>query len=231
MEKKELTEKIRVLGAMAKCIGHDFNNVLSVVSLNLEYLRDLPNLPKGEVDECIEDVQAAVRSGAEILHRLSFFARVDLDKALPVDAGQLIEETGRSLRELIPDAITIEQQTQAGAVVIGDHDRLVAAVMALALNARDAMPDGGTLILAVEKDEGEVRIRVVDTGVGMDDDCRARAFEPFYAKQMPGKQRGVGLGLATVFQVVWSHGGRVELSSTEGKGTECEIVLPRAPVV
>jgi signal transduction histidine kinase len=233
-------QKLEAIGRLAGGVAHDFNNVLTAILGSSELL--LLDTPAGattrEEVEIIRD--AALRAQELIRQLLAFSARQVLQPAV-VDLNDLIKNLGRMLRRLIGEdlMLEIELAQDLGAVRV-DAGQVEQVLVNLAVNARDAMPDGGRLSIRTANvaltDAGElpdgryVLIEVSDTGIGMDEDTVARVFEPFFTTKERGK--GTGLGLATVYGIVRQSGGQINVSSAPGTGTTFRIHLPRvdAPV-
>lgn len=230
-------QKIEALGRLGAGIAHDLNNYFGAILGALEYLDGVPRerpLGDAEVVECMDDVRAATRRGAELTKRLLSFARRGGDEHTAVDIGQLCAEAVELARRTFDRSVRLEVSMAPGLTVRGDRGRLHQVLMNILVNARDAMPHGGTVRVrgeAVPPNVGEiagprVRLDIEDTGTGMDAATRARLFEPFYTTK--GPEKGTGLGMAIVLDVVTSHGGTIECDSTPGGGTTFRIVLPAA---
>jgi len=233
-------QKLEAIGRLAGGVAHDFNNVLTAILGSAELL--LLDAPRGasarEEVEIIRD--AAMRAQELIRQLLAFSARQVLQPAV-IDLNDLVKNLGRMLRRLIGEdlAFATELAPDLGAVR-ADAGQVEQVLVNLAVNARDAMPDGGALTIRtmnVEMPQSSdlpagryVAIEVADTGVGMDAATLARVFEPFFTTKERGK--GTGLGLASVYGIVRQSGGHITVSSTPGAGTTFRIHLPRvdAPV-
>ncbi|HEY8430343.1 MAG TPA: response regulator [Sandaracinaceae bacterium] len=235
-------QKMEVIGQLAAGIAHDFNNLLNVIAAGVAHLGGLPpgtTLGDPDVRECVEDVRAAAKRASELTARLLTIARrEDGGRAKPrqrVNVSALGEEVLALVRRTFDRRIRIASRIEPGLTVVGDYAALHQALMNLCINARDAMPSGGQLTLTVEPvrdpDTGsnvrEIAVVVKDTGVGMDEPTLARVFEPFFTTKAKGT--GSGLGLATVYEVVTSHGGVIEVESNRGEGSTFTLMLPAAP--
>ncbi|MGH7568425.1 MAG: response regulator [Gemmatimonadales bacterium] len=231
------SQKLEALGRLAGGVAHDFNNVLTAVLGSTELLL-LETPPDAAAQEELGIIrEAATRAQDLIRQLLAFSARQVLTPAV-VDLGALVKNVGRMLRRLIGEDITLtlERAPDLGAIRV-DPGQLEQVLVNLAVNARDAMPEGGRLTLATsnvdltEGDAGElpagryVLLRVSDTGVGMDRDTLARAFEPFFTTKARGK--GTGLGLATAYGIVRQSGGHITVDSRPGGGATFRMYLPR----
>jgi signal transduction histidine kinase len=233
-------QKLEAIGRLAGGVAHDFNNVLTAILGSAELL--LLDTPEGaSAREEVEIIRDAAQRAQELIRQLlAFSARQVLQPAV-TDLNDLIKNLSRMLRRLIGEdlALATELADALGAVRV-DPGQVEQVLVNLAVNARDAMPDGGRLTIRTENvemtDSGDlpdgryVLVEVVDTGSGMDAATLARVFEPFFTTKARGK--GTGLGLATVYGIVRQSGGQVAVSSTLGTGTTFRIHLPRvdAPV-
>jgi CheY-like chemotaxis protein/two-component sensor histidine kinase len=216
------------VGRLTGGIAHDFNNLLAVVMANLEVLQ--ARLPAGETRflQLVDNAMRGAERGVALTQRLLAFARRQELKPEPVDVTSLVRDMADLLARSLGTAIQVETRLAPGlSPALVDATQLELAVLNLAVNARDAMPDGGRL--AIEVDEapgGRIRIRVTDTGTGMDEDILRQATEPFFTTKEVGK--GTGLGLSMVHGLAAQSGGGFALRSRPGEGTTAEIVLPRA---
>ncbi len=233
-------QKLEAIGRLAGGVAHDFNNVLTAILGSAELL--LLDTPRGATTREEIDIirDAAMRAQELIRQLLAFSARQVLQPAV-VDLNELIKNLGRMLRRLIGEDLTLttELAEDLGAVRV-DPGQVEQVLVNLAVNARDAMPDGGQLTIrtgnvnVAESSDlpngSYVRVEVSDTGIGMDTTTLARVFEPFFTTKERGK--GTGLGLASVYGIVRQSGGQITVNSTPGAGTTFRIHLPRvdAPV-
>lgn len=218
----EAKEKAELVGRLAGAVAHDVNNTLTVVVANAEYLAEAA--AGAEQREAAVQIGEAARHAAAMTQQLLVVSRKGLAQPRPVDLASALQATSTALRRLLPPAITLAVDAPAPAWTCIDPTQLHQLVLNLAMNARDAMPEGGSLRLAVRTDDGEVTLSVADTGVGMDEATQAAAFQPFFTTKPPGQ--GTGLGLANVQAIVAALGGRVGLASALGRGTVFEIILP-----
>jgi two-component system, cell cycle sensor histidine kinase and response regulator CckA len=224
-------QKMNAVGRLAGGVAHDFNNILTVIRNNAELaLLGLaePHPARGDLDEIV----AAADRATALTRQLLAFGRKQVARPYVLDLNAAVTEAERLLRRLLPANITIVTRLCAEAPrVVADPGQLEQVLMNLAINARDAMPRGGTLALAtsVVAADGRpwVTLAVADTGHGMDAKTRARAFEPFFTTKGPGQ--GTGLGLATVYGIVEQSGGRIALESEPGAGATFTVSLPAAP--
>lgn len=231
-------QKIEALGQMTGGIAHDFNNMLSVILGSLEMVKP-DELPDGTIRRRVDLARQAAQSCADLTRRLLGFAR---RQALEPISLQLAEEFGRLeplLRRTLGNEIRIGIECQDNCLPVHlDPSQFEATVMNLAINARDAMPNGGELQIAATDQEIDepsaaaldmrpgtyVVIKIADTGVGMSEEVRQRAFEPFFTTKGPNK--GTGLGLSTIHGFVKQSGGSLTLESEPGRGTTLHLYLP-----
>ena len=232
-EQLRQSQKMEAVGRLAGGIAHDFNNLLMVIMGHGELLRrslepDDPRLRK------VQHVMGASERAARLVRQLLAFSRKQVMEPQVVDLNALVTETARMLRPLLgEDVEVVTRLRSARGRVRVDPAQIDQVLVNLAVNARDAMPRGGTLFLETEDAEtpaatapGEVLLTVRDTGHGMDEATRARAFEPFFTTK--AGLGGTGLGLAMVYGIVQQSGGHVQLESEPGRGSSFRILLPRA---
>jgi two-component system cell cycle sensor histidine kinase/response regulator CckA len=215
-------EKAELVGRLAGAVAHDVNNTLTVVLANAEFLAEEATLP--EQREAAAQIGEAARHAAALTQQLVVVSKKGLAQPRPVDLGAALMASSTALRRLLPASIALSVDAPGAAWTCIDPTQLHQLVLNLAMNARDAMPEGGALRLSARSAGGEVTLGVTDTGAGMDQATQAAAFQPFFTTKAPGK--GTGLGLANVQAIVGGLGGRVALASALGRGTTFEIVLP-----
>jgi len=236
------SQRLDLVGEIAAALAHDFNNLLGALRANIEYLRVvLPResrLDAPKVVQVLEESDQAIDRAVQLARRLGGFA-LDRQQLQPVDVAAVVDEVAGLMRHSLGHNIEVEVKHLARPLVDGDPGQLHQVLANVCLNARDAMPEGGrlrialdTVVLGPEDDSAPLlppgeyaRLRVTDTGVGMKPDVAARAFEPLFTTKGGGK--GTGLGLATVYSIVKQHGGAASLESAVGKGTTVTILLPR----
>ncbi|MDP1829325.1 MAG: PAS domain S-box protein [Archangium sp.] len=224
-EQLRQAQKMETVGQLAGGIAHDFNNLLTVVIAAASALRhdlgpDHPSL--GE----LADIEGASARAAALTRQLLSFARLQPTVPRVVEVSGMIAALERVLRRVIGSHLILEVKLEPGCFVRIDPTQLDQVLMNLAVNARDAMPGGGTLTVSTERrvDEGQVWVRVCDTGAGIDPATRARLFEPFFTTKPPGQ--GTGLGLATCYGIVKQAGGQIEVTSELGQGACFELRFP-----
>jgi two-component system cell cycle sensor histidine kinase/response regulator CckA len=240
-------QKLQAVGQLAGGIAHDFNNLLTILSSNLELAgADVPPAwpPEHPLRGALEEMTYAVGHARALVRQLLTFSRTQPVQLRPVRVGEVVRQTRRLLQRLLGEEITLEVTDHApGAAVRADTTHIEQVLLNLALNARDAMltathghpGTGGTLSITVDcvnddatdapNDQGRrLRLRVRDTGHGMDVATRNRIFEPFFSTKPPG--RGTGLGLATVYGIVQQMGGSLAVDSEPGHGTTFTLLWP-----
>jgi signal transduction histidine kinase/CheY-like chemotaxis protein len=225
------SQKMESVGSLAGGIAHDFNNLLTVIlSLGSEAADSVEGGSQLRAD--IEEILATARRAEGLTRQILAFARKQVSEPVDLDLNATITRASKLLQRLIGEHIAVKLSLAPGLPnVRADPRQLEQVLMNLAVNARDAMPAGGTLAVSTfalpalpAARHGRIELVVRDTGVGMDPETKARAFDPFFSTKGPG--RGTGLGLAVVHGIVQQLGGSVSLDSTPGRGTAFRIVLP-----
>ena len=218
-------QKMEAVGQLAAGVAHEFNNLLQALMSMAAILR----LRGGseQVTKIGADMAAQIRRGASLTQRLLLFSRDIVVEKSDLDLREEVQKASVLLRQLIPENIRIVLETSAHRLSVqGDAGQMQQVLLNLAINARDAMPDGGILVLRAGSCGEEVFLEVEDNGDGMTDATRTHLFEPFFSTKEPGK--GTGLGLAVVHGIVVEHGGRVEVQSCPGEGSRFRVFLPSA---
>ena len=233
-------QKMQAVGLLAGGIAHDFNNSLTAVYGYAHWLRD--ELPADSpLQEPVGEIRKAADRASGLTRHLLAFSRKQILQVEPLDINEVLKEMEPMLRRLLPENIRLEWIFESGGdMVTTDKSQVEQVVLNLVINARDAMPDGGRLVIetaAVVLDIDYVRahvgaragrhvmLAVTDTGIGMDAATKARIFEPFFTTKGPN---GTGLGLSTVYGIVKQSGGYIWVDSDAGAGTRVRIYLPRA---
>ncbi len=246
-ERKRLQEqflraqRMETIGTLAGGMAHDLNNALSPILMGIQLLRS--RLSDQEVRRMLEVMETNTQRGAGMVRQVLLFARGHDDTRIPTAMGPLLREMENLLHHTFPAAVTLSVLVPADLWrVRANPTQLHQVLLNLCVNARDAMPDGGSLTLAAdnaELDAGEagqvpglqagrhVVVLVSDTGSGIPPGIQERIFEPFFTTKPAGK--GTGLGLATVAAIVRAHGGGVRVKSQPGEGTTFEFFLPALP--
>ncbi|MCA9631619.1 MAG: response regulator [Myxococcales bacterium] len=223
-ERLQDANKLEAVGQLAGGVAHDFNNLLTVVASNVALLQEaaLDAPARGAVDE----IEAAAGRGAELTTQLLEFSRKKVVQARAVDVDAALTRAAGMFRRVLRESIQLELELEANQQkhVLIDPGQLDRALLNLALNAGDAMPDGGKLTLRSYLRGGRIWLEIADTGHGMSEAILSRAFEPFFTTKPTGK--GTGLGLSTVYGVVSQAGGEVAVESKAGRGTTFRIWLP-----
>jgi PAS domain S-box-containing protein len=239
-EQLRQAQRMEAIGTLAGGVAHDFNNILTAI---LGYTGLLKKMAKDEgVHKAADVMEKAAKRGAVLTQQLLGFARKGKNESAPVDLAAIVEEVIALLQRTIDKNVVMRRTSSpASVVVIGDPGQLQQVVLNLAVNARDAMPDGGELtidtsIVAFGDDEcrrrpgttpgSYARLTVTDTGCGIPEEVRRRIFEPFFTTKELGK--GTGMGLAMVYGIVQNHGGTIGVRSDVGRGTTVEIYLRHA---
>ena len=237
-ERKRLEQELRqahkmeAIGRLAGGIAHDFNNLLTAIGgyadLALDQLRG-DNAARVRTD--VEEIRTACRSAASLTRQLLAFSRRQILQPQIVDLNVVVKRMHGLLRRLIGEHIEIAWRLAAPIDRVNvDAGQVEQVVLNLAINARDAMPGGGTLTIEtanVVVDGGRyVVLAIGDTGAGIDEAIREHLFEPFYTTKEPG--HGTGLGLATVYGIVKQSGGSISVCSERGRGTTFKVLLPSA---
>src|SRR5215813_8822639 len=224
-------ETLAAIGKLASGMAHHLNNLFAVILGRVETA--LLTLSDPDARRYLEIVQRAAQDGAEVVRRVQRFSRVQpVSRASPVDLNKLAEEVLELTRPRWHDEaqlrqIRIDTELALGGIkpVAGELAPLREVLMNLVLNAIDAMPGGGQLTLRTWSDGKEVHCAVSDTGAGMSEEVRQRAFEPFYTTKGP---KSTGLGLSVTYGIVQRHNGRIDIDTGPGRGTTVHIVLPAA---
>jgi PAS domain S-box-containing protein len=235
-EQLRQAQKMETIGQLTGGVAHDFNNLLMAVMGNLDLLRKrLPDDPR--LRRLVDGALQGAERGAALTQRLLAFARQQDLRAVPVDLSGLVQGMGNLLERSLGPRVALRLDLPEGLPPARiDANQLELAILNLAINARDAMPDGGSIEIKVSKHEIQndavlkagtyLKLSVVDTGAGMTPEILKRAIEPFFSSKPLGK--GTGLGLSMVHGLVVQLGGTLELSSAVGKGTTVTMVLPIA---
>jgi PAS domain S-box-containing protein len=239
----QMQERLATVGQLAAGIAHDFNNIMAAIMVYTDLLgRDIEALPHGR--ERLVIIQQQVQRASSLIRQILDFSRRSVMEQSTLDVLPFIKELDRLLERLLPENIHLELLYQPGSYLIkADPTRLQQVFMNLAVNARDAMPAGGTLSFEIarlrlapdemppmpEIEPGEwVRLTVRDNGVGIAPEAVAHIFEPFYSTKPSGE--GTGLGLAQAYGIIKQHGGHIDVHSRVGEGSAFVIYLPALPV-
>ena len=236
-------QRLESIGQLAGGIAHDLNNILSPILMGAQVLRRNPNSPENPF--LLAMIEASAQRGADIVKQVVGFAKGVEGKRVPVQARYVISEVGRIIREAFPKSITFKTEEQKNLwPIMGDATQLHQVLLNLAVNARDAMPDGGTLTVKASnisldetaasqlpglKKGAHVLLTVSDTGVGISPQIADKIFDPFFTTKEIDK--GTGLGLSTVMGIMKSHKGHIEFQTKVGQGTQFRAYFPAQPDV
>ncbi len=240
-ERARSSQKLEALGTLAGGVAHDFNNLLTVIGgYNAMVMKHLENAPV--VLGYAEQVESAANRAADLTRHLLAFSRRQVTQPKTLNLNRVVESMGKLLKRLLGEHIELvfRLAPDAGAIR-ADPIQADQVIMNLSVNARDAMPDGGTLTFETARlslDDREARqlnlpagdyaaLTVSDTGSGMDAATKSRLFEPYFTTKEPGK--GTGLGLAIVYGAVSQSGGAIHVESELGRGTTFRIYFPQCP--
>jgi len=233
-------QKLEALGRLTGGVAHDFNNMLSVIAAYAQSVREGLH-PSDPLRGDVEEISKASQRAAALTRQLLAFARKQTLQPKVIDLNRAIGDLAPMLTRLIREDVQLTTELAPGLwPITADPGQLEQVIINLAVNARDAMPDGGSLLVStsnVQHDLGDgprrsdlppgeyVLIAVTDTGCGMDEDTRKRVFDPFFTTK--NADRGVGLGLSTVYGIVKQSGGHIALHSEPGHGTTFELFFVR----
>ncbi len=226
-------QKMEAVGRLAGGIAHDFNNLLTVIGASSDFLLHDLRDQSSSLSADVREIKAATNRAASLTRQLLAFSRRQLVQPQMLDLNAVVREMETMLRRLIGENMTLSTEyTEDIGLVKLDRGQLEQIIVNLVVNARDAMPGGGTVrvctgtaIADTNGIPGEcVTLSVADSGVGMDEQTRARIFEPFFTTKEQGK--GTGLGLSTVYGIVKASGGNIEVQSDVDEGTEFQLRFP-----
>ena len=234
------SQRMESIGTLASGIAHDLNNILAPILMSASILRELVPMEARSLTTGIEE---SAQRGSDIVKQVLTFARGIEGERVTLQARHLIREVVEIARETFPKSITIRSSAPKDLwTIIGDSTQVHQVLLNLSINARDAMPDGGTLMITAENltvDECDaamhpdaksghyLTINVTDSGTGIPQKIIDKIFDPFFTTKEIGK--GTGLGLSTVIGIVKSHGGFVKVYSEPGKGSTFKVYLPASP--
>jgi two-component system, cell cycle sensor histidine kinase and response regulator CckA len=239
-EKLRQSQKMEAIGQLAGGVAHDFNNQLAAILGYAEMMQ--PEVAgRADLSRYVDTIIETAGRASNLIEQLLSFARKGKARSTAIETPPLIDKVIDLLSRTLDRSIRVERDYAGGALsIVGDPTQIQNALLNLGVNARDAMPEGGTLIFRARRVELEesycnalsqnavtnpyIEISVRDTGIGMDEGTRERIFEPFFTTKPQDK--GTGLGLASVYGAVRSHRGRIEVESAPGEGTEFRIHLP-----
>jgi PAS domain S-box-containing protein len=236
------TQRVESIGTLASGIAHDLNNVLSPILIGVQLLKI--KVPDEGGRKMLTTMECSAQRGADMIRQVLAFGRGQEGKRTLVYIKQLLREMQKIITETFPKTIEFRMQVEDTHPVLGDATQIHQILLNLCVNARDAMPNGGHLILSAKNlslsnaqaarflgaKAGEyVLLSVTDNGSGIPPQIMRRIFEPFFTTKEIGK--GTGLGLSTVMAIVKTHGGFLDVRSQIGKGTTFSVYLPRAEII
>jgi PAS domain S-box-containing protein len=232
--------KMEAMGRLAGGVAHDFNNLLTTIMGNIDLARSLTGDPDG-LAQSLEEINRAAESASALTRQLLAFSRRQIIEPQPLDLNGLVSRMELMLKRIIGEDVSLRTELAPGLGTIrADAGQLEQVLVNLAVNARDAMPGGGRLLIRTANAELDpeacrsrsglrpgphVELTVSDTGHGMSDEVKRHLFEPFFTTKPQG--RGTGLGLATIYGIVKQSGGDMEVSSAVGRGAAFRMLLPR----
>lgn len=230
------SQKMEAVGQLTGGIAHDFNNLLTAIIGNLDMIRTR-TVDSERLQRLSNNAMEAARRAAKLTAQLLAFSRNQRMELAPVDVEQLLGGMSGLLRQSVGPSVVVSIEIAPDArVVMSDANQLELALLNLAVNARDAMPGGGTVLISTHSPADldlhtltkrrYAEIRVTDNGSGMSDEVRARAMEPFFTTKQVG--HGTGLGLSQVYSVARESGGTLFVESQPGRGTKIRMILPLA---
>jgi PAS domain S-box-containing protein len=217
-------QRLETVGQLAGGIAHDFNNILAIILNYAHFVGE--QLPEDSpLRDDVDQISRAAARASELTRQLLIFSRRDPSTPQTVDVNALVEDTERLLGRTLGEQVTLSSSPcQERCFVRADPAQLEHVLLNLVVNARDAMPAGGSIEMSTARDGDSIVISVADDGPGMEPEVVARAFEPFFTTKPKGA--GTGLGLATVYGTVASAGGNARIESTPGEGTTVHLRLP-----
>lgn len=236
------SQKMESIGRLASGFAHDFNNLLAALISSFHYLEELPDArPLGEPDvrECLSEMKEATQRAVDLTRNLLGFARMEREQLALTSVSDILNEVCRLFRRSFDNQVELVTEVEDNLWVLGDSVRLHQMFSNLGFNARDAMPNGGHLSIKASRGKISAKeslnlpgvgpreiilITVADTGCGMDEETRKRAYEPFFSTK--GADTGTGLGLSIVYGAVKNHNGHISLTTAENAGTTFQIYLP-----
>jgi PAS domain S-box-containing protein len=222
------SQKLEAMGQLAGGVAHDFNNMLAGIIGNAEILQ-MRLMDETENSKIVKKIITASEHAANLTKQLLSFSRKGKYQSIPVEVNKIVADVISMLEKTIDKKINIEQALdENNPVILGDPIQIENAVLNLAINARDAMSNGGALAFQTLSggDNGSVQIIVKDTGSGMSDEVKKHLYEPFFTTKERGK--GTGLGLAGVYGIVKNHKGVIKIESEVGKGTTVFLKFPKS---
>ena len=239
-EQLRQSQKMEAVGRLAGGIAHDFNNLLTIIQGQVSLISATATVDH-ELEASLRAMTDATQRAAALIRQLLTFSRRQRMQARDLDLALLVTNLSPLLRTMLGDDILLETRIAAQRMFVhADPTMMEQVILNLAVNARDAMPSGGRLTIALDRLDlspasaadgvaSVIRLRVTDTGVGIRDEDLPHVFEPFFTTKDVGQ--GSGLGLATTFGILEQHHGRLEVQSEPGHGTTFTVTLPAVDIV
>jgi two-component system cell cycle sensor histidine kinase/response regulator CckA len=239
-EQLRQSQKMEAVGRLAGGIAHDFNNLLTIIQGQISLITATASIDH-ELETSLQSMTDATQRAAALIRQLLTFSRRQRMQARDLDLAVVVTNLSPLLRTMLGDDIVLETRLAAHRMFVhADPTMMEQVILNLAVNARDAMPDGGQLTIALDrldspraqKTDGVasfIRLQVTDTGIGIRDEDLPHVFEPFFTTKDVGQ--GSGLGLATTFGILEQHRGRLEVQSEPGHGTTFTVTLPAVDVL
>jgi signal transduction histidine kinase len=233
--------KLETIGTLAGGLAHDFRNLLQILKLSIDLLPLIANDPK-QVIHIAEQLDKTVNRGCSMMQELLVFSRKTEANLLPVDMAVQIKEMTQMLQKSLPANVSLFLELEEDLPpVIADAGQLERMLTNLIMNARDALPQGGEIVVSTDlirfsrihanswqiKDVPYLRVKISDTGMGMDEATQSQIFEPFFTTK--STEKGTGLGLSVVFGLMEAHHGFIDLHSQIGEGTTFSLFFPLLP--
>jgi nitrogen-specific signal transduction histidine kinase len=231
--------RMEAIGRLAGGMAHDFNNILTAILGEADFLNTQLD-PEDPRRASVSEICSSSLRAADLTRQLLAFSRQRMFRTQPLDINEIVTSVDKMLRRVIGEDIELRMELeQPLAAVLGDSSQIQQIVLNLVVNSRDAMPDGGRIVVRTAHVEvaGDRRVAahslrpgryvmlsVTDTGAGISDEVKTRMFEPFFTTKERGK--GTGLGLATVYGIVEQSSGSIQVESAEGEGTTISVYLP-----
>jgi signal transduction histidine kinase/ActR/RegA family two-component response regulator len=223
------SQKMESIGAFASGIAHNFRNILQAISGNTEYM-EMTHSGETDITEVARCIHESVEKGVDLINNLLHFSRKGGDCELSdMDLCDAINSACEIIRKVFDKGIAITLDLEEGLMIKGNHSLLDQVFLNLFTNARDAMPNGGRLVIRAKRIAGSAVVTVKDTGIGIEPGVLGKIFDPFFTLKEVGK--GSGLGLSTTLGIVQQHNGSITVSSEPDVGTTFKITLPSIDAV